>query len=491
MKRKIGELLLILMFFSVFELLIPFVGNNIASAFMISAPSSRTAFFDSESPNNPGYYWCQNSSRQWQTDSYGDGIKYRENYIDRPEFSEEVVTSRAVATPRNSNWVAKDYLGGRITKSLSDMASYDIDIVRSDAKYTDGNGKTFENGRAEKDFSRKYGVKFSGFTGNSDYGADGGYPDNGICGDNPGYIFPFPITVTWKGEVPLQLEIEPAIADLPLNSTTNLKVTAVWKYKSGTVREVIPPSELTYQSDAPAKVGVSPEGIVTAVTATNNQYANVKAYWEKWDLAISAKIKVIDDGTPSGDFDVIPNKITYGESFNLVPKNIQIPRGKTLKSITYTIHNPSRTESKAYSIGTSNSLLIDSSKYPNFFNDKESIYPIDMIITDSGDRKSSIVSKTVQIVPKGTLTNGGITGDFTINPNRIKFREPFSLVPKDIKSTGLCTYKSHSYKIDSSGSILTTEQVKGQTTSNNYTYGNYPGNIGVGTHDVYMKIYSS
>ncbi|CAM3707387.1 PKD domain-containing protein [Marinicrinis lubricantis] len=83
-----------------------------------------------------------------------------------------------------------------------------------------------------------------------------------------------------------------------------------------------------------------------------------------------------------------------------------------------------------------------------------------------------------------------ITGDFDIIPNQIEYRESFTLRPKDIQ-TNNCTYLYHEFKIERDGMFKNSPDIYGKTKDLTYTYNTYPSVIGVGTHDVYMKIYGS
>ncbi|MBW7453498.1 hypothetical protein ACFOLF_27660 [Paenibacillus sepulcri] len=82
-----------------------------------------------------------------------------------------------------------------------------------------------------------------------------------------------------------------------------------------------------------------------------------------------------------------------------------------------------------------------------------------------------------------------ITGDFDVIPTTISYRDSFTLHPRDFELQG-CTYISHSFKIER-GITWIGPDVYGQTTDSVYTYSTYPSIIGVGTHNVSMKIKTS
>ncbi|MFC4099601.1 glycoside hydrolase family 78 protein [Paenibacillus xanthanilyticus] len=81
------------------------------------------------------------------------------------------------------------------------------------------------------------------------------------------------------------------------------------------------------------------------------------------------------------------------------------------------------------------------------------------------------------------------TGDFDVVPETIAYKDSFKLHPKDVQLNG-CTYISHSFKIERSGT-WTGPNVVGQTTDSTYSFSDYPWVIGVGYHSVYMKIKTS
>ncbi|MGZ9584161.1 PKD domain-containing protein [Paenibacillus marinisediminis] len=483
MRKITGIFLLLLFVFQLFEPLI-FLGYQNVSATGVPT-SSRNIVLTNETTPNPGYYWCQRYNGDWQTDSF-DGYKSRPNDGGQPKYTTERLSVKAETSPPNNNWAGKNAQGVSVSYNLEQVVDPKIKGKPTPGYWIDPK----INGTVDEVDGNK--IKFSGMSGKGVLGqASPPNQANSICGHMPGYIYPFPIDVDWIGHIPLSIEIEPTAKSIAINEKVNLKATAVWGYKSGTKREAIPNAELKWTSEVPQKVTVDSNGVATGVAPTGSTPANVVVYWEKWDLTIAARITVNDDGTPTGDFDPVPNKIPYGDTFNLVPKNINIPSGKTLKSITYKIYNPSRTQHTEFTTGTITNVTIDASKYPHFIEDKEQSYPIDMFVTDSKGRVSPTVTKNVQITKRGVPTGGGITGDFEITPSKIKYRDTFNIVPKDIKPIDSCTYISHVYKIDRQGYEITTSPVRGMNTKNTYEYANYPPNIGVGYHDVYMKIYSS
>ncbi|MCQ6559679.1 hypothetical protein NNL21_13330 [Paenibacillus mendelii] len=84
-------------------------------------------------------------------------------------------------------------------------------------------------------------------------------------------------------------------------------------------------------------------------------------------------------------------------------------------------------------------------------------------------------------------TTVSIIGDFDIIKDKINYREPFKLHPKNIVVTG-CSYQYHYFEISRDGITSETPRIYGSTTDFNFTESNYPYSLGIGMHDVRMKI---
>lgn len=82
------------------------------------------------------------------------------------------------------------------------------------------------------------------------------------------------------------------------------------------------------------------------------------------------------------------------------------------------------------------------------------------------------------------------TGDFDVTPSTISYRDSFSIKPRNFSMNG-CTYVSHQYKIARGGMTWTSSAISGQSTTSSYSFGSYPFVIGVGSHDIFMKIKTS
>ncbi|QJD84070.1 PKD domain-containing protein [Cohnella herbarum] len=82
-----------------------------------------------------------------------------------------------------------------------------------------------------------------------------------------------------------------------------------------------------------------------------------------------------------------------------------------------------------------------------------------------------------------------ITGNFDILPSQnIKWRDSFTLKPKDFVIPATCTYLYHEYLIEKDGFTWTSSKVRGQTTDSPFAYSNYPSNLGVGTNFISIKV---
>ncbi|CAM4478535.1 PKD domain-containing protein [Paenibacillus tarimensis] len=81
------------------------------------------------------------------------------------------------------------------------------------------------------------------------------------------------------------------------------------------------------------------------------------------------------------------------------------------------------------------------------------------------------------------------TGNFDIIPSTINYREPFTIRPKDFQLSS-CEYIGHRYKIERGGIFLTPWE-SSKTADTSYSYSTYPWVIGVGVHNVSIKISTS
>lgn len=81
-----------------------------------------------------------------------------------------------------------------------------------------------------------------------------------------------------------------------------------------------------------------------------------------------------------------------------------------------------------------------------------------------------------------------ITGDFDIVPNEIEYRESFAIKPKNFVISAPCTYVNHRYIIRRDGDYSLTNFETNRTQTTSYSYSTYPNIIGVGSHEVALKI---
>ncbi len=126
--------------------------------------------------------------------------------------------------------------------------------------------------------------------------------------------------------------------------------------------------------------------------------------------------------------------------------------------------------------------------FPNTNSKTFKLYVDSANAVSESDETNNDVSGT--FTPGQSPAQTDVTGDFDVLPNTITFRDPFKFQPKNFQLQG-CTYQYHYYKIERNGLSWTSPNVYGQTTATSFTRSTYPSVIGVGTHDVYMRIVTS
>jgi len=82
------------------------------------------------------------------------------------------------------------------------------------------------------------------------------------------------------------------------------------------------------------------------------------------------------------------------------------------------------------------------------------------------------------------------TGDFDVIPPTINYKDPFTLRPKDFVMK-TCVYTGHQWKIERDGMVDITPVYRSNTTDTTFTYSDYPWVIGIGTHQISMRILTS
>ncbi|AJY73652.1 hypothetical protein VN24_02180 [Paenibacillus beijingensis] len=94
-----------------------------------------------------------------------------------------------------------------------------------------------------------------------------------------------------------------------------------------------------------------------------------------------------------------------------------------------------------------------------------------------------------------TFTPGAVpaasdfTGDFDIVPSTIEYGQSFTLHPKDFNLNG-CTYQYHIYKFERGG-VENQTQAYSSISDTSFSRSDYPTVVGVGSHNVYLKIATS
>ncbi|GMK42127.1 hypothetical protein PCCS19_51860 [Paenibacillus sp. CCS19] len=87
-------------------------------------------------------------------------------------------------------------------------------------------------------------------------------------------------------------------------------------------------------------------------------------------------------------------------------------------------------------------------------------------------------------------TPKSFTGDFDVINPTIAYKDSFTLKPKNFVMSG-CTYLGHQYMIVRDGRTYISDFVSSQTASTTYSYSNYPHVIGIGAHQISIKIFTS
>jgi hypothetical protein len=121
------------------------------------------------------------------------------------------------------------------------------------------------------------------------------------------------------------------------------------------------------------------------------------------------------------------------------------------------------------------------------------LYKDKVLYVEWGDAPSNDPCKTNPSAPgcqpgPSTPPTYNITGDFDIVPDHIEFRQSFALKPKNFVIPAVCTYKNHRYVIRRDGDYSLSDYVTNKDQTTSYTYSTYPIIIGVGYHQVSLKI---
>ncbi|WP_188988608.1 CARDB domain-containing protein [Paenibacillus nasutitermitis] len=197
---------------------------------------------------------------------------------------------------------------------------------------------------------------------------------------------------------------------------------------------------------------------------------------------------IADEIIPSGTIEV--NKTTtFRAQFHNVGPAINTPYNlKVMDELGNTVYLTSR------STTPQNSGILEISFTYTFTNSNTKTF---RFIVDSANaitetrKDNNEVSRSFKPgdTPPPDPGDKNFTGDFDVLPGTISYRDSFTLHPKDFQLQG-CTYISHSFKIQR-GLTWIGPDVVGQAKDSTYTYNTYPSIIGVGTHQVSMKITTS
>ncbi|PRX60961.1 hypothetical protein B0G52_12778 [Cohnella sp. SGD-V74] len=82
-----------------------------------------------------------------------------------------------------------------------------------------------------------------------------------------------------------------------------------------------------------------------------------------------------------------------------------------------------------------------------------------------------------------------VTGNFEILPSQtIKWRDSFSLKPKDFVIPPACKYLYHEYYFEKDGATWVSKRITSQTETTAFSYSSYPGILGVGTNFISIRV---
>ncbi|TVX98704.1 PKD domain-containing protein [Cohnella terricola] len=105
--------------------------------------------------------------------------------------------------------------------------------------------------------------------------------------------------------------------------------------------------------------------------------------------------------------------------------------------------------------------------------------------------KSQIVNltETKKTAYVSFFYENSVSGDFDILPSpSIKWRDSFSLKPKNFIIPASCTYLYHEYYFEKDGEYWTSAKVRGETVVSTFSYSGYPSILGVGTNYISIKV---
>ncbi|MFD2328822.1 hypothetical protein ACFSR7_06115 [Cohnella sp. GCM10020058] len=296
------------------------------------ASAAQTILVTYKGSYTPGYYWCQHLNGDWSTFSSLDGTIKRGNDGGQPKLtSDKVRTYANISVPSNATWSD----GVSKTPDVSDIQPIKIDMQQAVKDKLQADPFIYNNK-----------VVISGLSGK---GMPNGSVDNTACGSSPGYVYEFPVQVTWQGKITkvddekfVNLEIDPTYKILNVGQTQSYAVFANYTVNGTPKKYGVTNDKLKWTSNQDSNVSVSTSGVATGKVATTTD-ATITAEFVGSGLAkgakVTTKVKVIKPSAnePTADFSITPSSsITYGDSFSLEP-NVTIPAACTFTSFTYTI----------------------------------------------------------------------------------------------------------------------------------------------------------
>ncbi|WP_197479850.1 glycoside hydrolase family 78 protein [Paenibacillus swuensis] len=361
-----------------------------------------------------------------------------------------------------------------------------LDIVDS---HTDPDGVTVH-------IVTRSGVSYShGF--HSSYG-------NGPNGPKFRVEYPLIFEYEWTGYIEESKEVDVAgSSSISLgqtsNASANIKVknfdSNVW---SGPVN-VTQATETTWDSTNKGVATISDSGKITTISQGTT---TIKATWIKdgYTLVDSYTLTVI---APPNQPDLTPTSVT--------PDKPSIPIGSTI-TFTVEVQNigtqaiPSSTPVAVKVFDQTGRLVKNTTISGGFTGGQKKTFTFQDSFPTSGATRTyqTIVDPAGSITEASETNNerqdtfsaaaggGGITGDFDILPGpNIKYRDSFTLHPKDITNSGSCSYSRHTFKITRDGTTYTSPFVYSKTQDSSYTESNYPYVMGVGSHQISLTIHSN
>lgn len=283
----------------------------------------------------PGFYWCQHYDGNWSTySSFLDQWYYAPDAGGQP--AETRVSTQAEIAPPENDWAVSGDQSGK-TYQLTDLIEPPVPIEVNAHITMDPNLHA-------NPYIQNNMVIIEGTTGPA---VKSGTPNSNICGHMPGYIYPFPVTVTWKGYIEITipdeqyagLEIVPTSSTLYVGETQQFVVYENWIRNGVAERNQVPNNKLTWSSNQASRASVSASGLVTGLQMTTTPATITATHRERND-SVSATVTVLERPTYiiTGDFDILPSStINYRDSFSLKPKNVVIPNGCTYQYHEYRI----------------------------------------------------------------------------------------------------------------------------------------------------------